>query len=77
MGGIFRKPKKRVAPAPPDPRREETAKKTSPDQKKEDIKGRTGTRGGLAQDFTPVEDDSPTTKVTLGGTRNPLGNPRT
>ena len=40
MGGIFRKPKKRTPPTPPgpvtDPRRVETAKKTAPEQKKEE-----------------------------------------
>jgi|TARA_R100001460_G_scaffold21260_1_gene43495 hypothetical protein len=73
MGGIFRKPKKRTPPAPPDPRREETAKKTSPDQKKEDIRGRTGTRGGLSQNFVPVDDNSPTSTLSV---RDPLGGVR-
>ena len=72
MGGIFRKPKKRTPPEPPAPRREETAKKTAPDQKKD---ARTGTRGGLSMNFNSVEDE-PRTTSSIGPIRNKLDGSR-
>jgi hypothetical protein len=69
MGGVFRKPKKRTEPVPPAPRREETAKKTAPEQKKPEQTRKRGDRlsrsisGGQLLGYQPGG--------VLGSVRNP------